>query len=125
MKTKILTLALAVSLPVFFVAWASAQTVVTAPTTDFGRDVTNGVNSTKNDATAKQVQQAVKDNESDGADEDGAKTEVKEAADVPEAPEAKEAAEASGEKSGETKKSDTGSSSETGGSTTEKSNTND
>ncbi len=136
MKAKILTLVLAISLPVCYVAIASAQTAgTTAPTTDFGRDVTNGINSTKNDAVAKQEQQAVKDNESDGAAEDGAKTEVKEAAEVPEAPEAKEAAKAkeapeasdsnsSSEKSGETKKSDSGSGTGTGGATV-KPNSND
>ena len=132
MKAKILTLVLAISLPVCYVAIASAQTAgTTAPTTDFGRDVANGVSSTKNDAVAQQEQKAVKDNESDGAAEDGDKVEAKEAAEVPEAPEAKEATEASGSKESgessgsETKKSDSGSGTETSGGTSGNTKSND
>ena len=114
------------------IVFVNAQaTGVTTPTTDFGRDVANGVSSTKNDAVAQQEQKAVKDNESDGAAEDGDKVEAKEAAEVPEAPEAKEATEASGSKESgessgsETKKSDSGSGTETGGGTTGNTKSND
>lgn len=127
MKVKLLfTVLVGFVLSIGSIVFVNAQgTNLTSPTTDFGRDVKSGIDSTKNDPIAKQEQKDADENEAEEAQEDAEKVEAKEAEEAPEAPEAAETSEAeeSGDSGGgETKKSDSGSGTETGGSTTENNN---
>lgn len=69
------------------VSTSTSGTNITNPTTDFGRDVKNGIASTQNDPVAKGYQQKVKDNEMEEGREDGDKDEVKEVEQEKETPE--------------------------------------
>ncbi|MCL5407109.1 MAG: hypothetical protein M1429_01285 [Patescibacteria group bacterium] len=60
-------------------AQTPAATDLTNPTTDFGRDVKNGIESTKNDSVAIKQQKDAKDNELEDGNEDNKKVEVEDA----------------------------------------------
>lgn len=69
----------------------TTSTDLTNPQTDFGRDVKDGIDATKNDLIAQKQQKDDKDNEVDEAKEEAEKVEVKEAVEETEVPEGVEA----------------------------------
>lgn len=72
-------------------AQTPTTTNLTNPQTDFGRDVKNGIDSTKNDPIAQKQQKDDTDNEVDEAQEETEKVEVKEAEQETEVPDGVEA----------------------------------
>lgn len=83
------------SFPLVLTVAANAQTPtttnLTSPQTDFGRDVKDGIESTKNDSIAQKQQKDDKDNEIDEAKEEAEAVEVKEAEEETEVPDGVEA----------------------------------
>jgi preprotein translocase subunit SecF len=71
------------------------------PTTDFGRDVKKGIDSTKNDSIAQQEQKEAEKNEVKEAQEDAEEVEAKEADEVSEMPEKEESSESESSENGD------------------------